>query len=333
MAQTMITCEVDLNADGKQNGFLRVPHSVHRSAYGWIPVPIVSIKNGSGPTILLTAGNHGDEYEGQIALTKLCHDLGPEDVRGRIIVLTMANTPAALAGQRTSPIDDGNLNRAFPGNPLGAPTEAIAHYIEDVLMPSCDYLVDLHSGGTSLVYAPTLLRGRGHTPKESGQLLALQKAFDLPYAWVFTSGGGPETTARTLMGAAGRKGVVSVMAELGGGGSVSAGILAMTERGVRRVLHSLDMLPAYEPDEARGTRELNALGCVYAYDAGLFEPFKDIGDSVTVGEVVGLIQHPDTPWCEPTPVTCPYEGMVLCTRFLGQVQRGDAVYQVAADAH
>ncbi len=328
MPNTLITYEIDLEVDGKQTGFLRVPHSVHRSAYGWIPVPIVSIKNSDGPTVLLTAGNHGDEYEGQIALTKLCRDLKAEDLRSQVIILTMTNFPAALAGQRNSPIDDGNLNRTFPGNPLGTPTEAIADYIEDVLLPRCDYLIDLHSGGTSLVYPPTLLRGRGHTAAETNRLEKLQDAFDLPFAWVFTSGGGPQSTARTLMGAANRKAVTSVMAELGGGGSVSPRILAMAERGLRRILHSLAMLPAYEADAARGTRELNALGCVYAYESGLFEPFKEIGDNVAVSEVVGIIQHPDTPWRAPTPVTCPYDGMVLCTRALAQVRRGDAVYQM-----
>ncbi len=48
MAQTLITSEVDFNRPGKQTGFLRIPHSVHRSAYGWIPVPVVVIARGEG---------------------------------------------------------------------------------------------------------------------------------------------------------------------------------------------------------------------------------------------------------------------------------------------
>ncbi len=332
MPDTLITSEVDFGADGKHTGFLRLPHSVHRSAYGWIPVPVVSIRNGEGSTVLLISGNHGDEYEGQIALTKLCRELAPEDIRGRLIILTMANYPAAKAGLRTSPIDDGNLNRTFPGDPLGTPTQMIAHYIEEVLLPICDYSIDLHSGGSSLFYPPTLLRGRGHTPEEAKKLVALQRAFDLPYATVFTSGGGPNTTARTSMGGAGRKGVVSIMAEIGGGGTVSPEFLAQTERGILRILHCLDMLPSYEADAANGTRELNVAGSVYAYDNGLFEPFKDIGDAVTIDEETGAIHHPDEPWREPAIVRSPYGGMILSKRFLGQVERGDAVFQIATDA-
>ena len=115
--------------NGKQHGFIRLPYSVHRSAYGWIPIPVASIKNGNGPRILLMAGNHGDEYEGQVALGKLIRSLEPAEVSGRIIILPSANFPAAMAGMRTSPLDEGNLNRSFPGDPYGGPTAQIADYI------------------------------------------------------------------------------------------------------------------------------------------------------------------------------------------------------------
>src|SRR6476469_1714434 len=93
--KSRLSPEIDLDGDGKQTGFLRLPHSVHRSAYGWIPIPIAQIRNrgpnGGGPTILLMAGNHGDEYEGQVALGRLIRDLDPAEVRGRVIILPSAN--------------------------------------------------------------------------------------------------------------------------------------------------------------------------------------------------------------------------------------------------
>ena len=48
-AMSRLSADIDLHAEGKATGFVRVPHSVHRSAYGWIPIPIVRIKNGDGP--------------------------------------------------------------------------------------------------------------------------------------------------------------------------------------------------------------------------------------------------------------------------------------------
>ena len=332
MASTSITCEVDLEAEGKSAGYLRVPHSTDRSAYGWLPLPLTVVRNGQGPTVLMLAGVHGDEYEGQIALSKLARELAPSDLQGSLIVLPAVNAPAAKAGMRSSPIDEGNLNRTFPGDATGTPTQMIAHYVEEVLLPRCDYLIDLHSGGTSLCYPPTLLRGKGHTPEEAEMLLELQVAFDLPCAWEFTTGGGPKSTARTAMGAANRKGVISLMAELGGGAVVSKDILALSERGLRRILHRLGMLPGYEPDPVRGTRVLHAQGSVYAYDAGLFEPYKDLLDPVGAGDEVGAVHFVDAPSREPVAVVSPHSGIVLCKRALGQVACGDAVFQIARDA-
>ena len=332
MSGTLITSEVDFETDGKQQGYLRVPHSTHRSAYGWIPVPITVLRNGDGPTLVITAGVHGDEYEGQIAVANLARQLDALDTRGRLILMPMVNLPAAEAGRRVSPIDDGNLNRLYSGDPMGTPSEMIAHFHEEVILPLADYAVDLHSGGSSLIYPATVLRGPSHSPEEERGLSLLTEAFDLPYAWVFTGGGGKDSTARTAMGAANRKGVVNIMAELGGGNCVTPDILLRTERGLRRILHALGMLPGHEPDEAHGTRALNAKGSVYAYDAGLFEPLKTIGDAVTLGEIIARIHHPETPGRAPDKVASPHDGIVLAMRAMAQVRRGDALYQIAAEA-
>ncbi|MHA6261569.1 succinylglutamate desuccinylase/aspartoacylase family protein [Arenibacterium sp. CAU 1754] len=332
MTGTLITSEVDFDAEGKQAGYLRVPHSVHRSAYGWIPVPITVIRNGTGPTLVVSAGVHGDEYEGQIAVATLARQIEAEDISGRLILLPMVNFPAAEAGSRLSPLDHGNLNRLYPGDPKGTPSEMIAHYHEAVILPLADYAVDLHSGGSSLVYPATLLRGPAHSPEEEAGLITLTEAFDLPFAWVFTGGGGKGSAAGTAMGAANRKGVINVMAELGGSGCVTPDILRRTERGLRRVLHALGMLPGYVPDAPEGTRVLNAKGSVYAYEAGVFEPLKEIGDKVAKGETVALIHHAETPGKAPDTVSSPYAGLVLAMRAMAQVRRGDALYQIAADA-
>ena len=58
-SQSRLIAEIDFNRNGKQHGFIRLPYSVHRSAYGWIPIPVACIKNDAGPRILLMAGNHG----------------------------------------------------------------------------------------------------------------------------------------------------------------------------------------------------------------------------------------------------------------------------------
>ena len=89
-AATRLSTRIDLDAEGKQGDYLRLPYSVNRSAYGWLPVPLVSIRNGSGPRVLLMGGVHGDEFEGQLTLTRLIQTLTPEDVSGQLIILPMA---------------------------------------------------------------------------------------------------------------------------------------------------------------------------------------------------------------------------------------------------
>ena len=66
-----ISPSIDFDAPGKRWGALVLAHSRDDSAWGSIRIPIGVIKNGTGPTALLIAGNHGDEYEGQIALRRL----------------------------------------------------------------------------------------------------------------------------------------------------------------------------------------------------------------------------------------------------------------------
>src|SRR5699024_7533365 len=137
---------VDFERDGVQHGYLRLPYSRDDSAWGAVMIPVTVVKNGSGPTALFTGGNHGDEYEGPLALSKLASSLDPKAVAGRVIIVPFMNAPAVRAGTRTSPIDQGNLNRSFPGRPDGTVTQKIADYFQRSLLPMADLVLDIHSG-------------------------------------------------------------------------------------------------------------------------------------------------------------------------------------------
>ena len=103
--------------------------------YGSVMIPISMAKNDDGPKAPLTEGNHGDEYEGPIALFNLAQTIDPRQIRGRVMLVPAMNYPAFQAGKRTSPIDSGNMNRSFPGNPEGSITEKIADYFQRTLLP------------------------------------------------------------------------------------------------------------------------------------------------------------------------------------------------------
>ena len=113
-----ITTDVPFDTDGKHHGFLRLLHSVHRSAYGYIPIPITVIRNGEGPTVYLNAGNHGDEYEGQVTLMRLTRELQPADLKGRVIILSASNSISTNVGitNGTREISHDNQLGAAPGS-------------------------------------------------------------------------------------------------------------------------------------------------------------------------------------------------------------------------
>ena len=325
-----LSADIDLMAEGKATGFVRVPHSVHRSAYGWIPIPIVRIKNGDGPNVLMQAGNHGDEWEGQIGLGNLIRSLEPKDIRGRLIILPSANFPAAMAGQRTSPIDDGNLNRSFPGNPEGTITEQIAHFIEHVLLPGFDYSFDFHSGGSSLAYIPSALAPRHGDEARMAKVIGMLKAFGAPVSYLAAA---PQGGGRTFTSASFRQGVVSMGTELGGGGLVTPSSLKIAQDGMRRVLAHIGLLQG--PVPAPAPTRLTEIGgddyYVYAADGGLFEPLVDLGDMVTQGQPAARIHFHHTPWREPETLSFKRDGLVLCKRVPARCERGDCLFHLATD--
>lgn len=328
--RSRIAPEIDFDAQGKHTGFLRIPHSVHRSAYGWLPMPAISIRNGEGPRVLLMSGNHGDEYEGQVALCRLSRELEPQAMRGHVMILPMANYPAALAGLRTSPIDGGNLNRSFPGNPDGTVTEVIAHMIEEELMPHVDLVMDLHSGGSSLMYAPAtqvMLRDDGSLDPRERELV---EAYGAPDNHVMHPGEDNHST-----GGARRKGALFVSAEFAGSGTVTMEALRIAEQGLARALHVFGVLnelpPGVGPATAPRFLEIkDDEHYVYAHDTGLYEPLVALGDTVKAGDPAAAVHFPETPWQEPVVERFEGDGVVVCKRIPGRCERGDCLFHLAS---
>jgi predicted deacylase len=333
MSKSALVPEVDFDAEGAQYGFVRLFHSVHRSAYGFIPIPIVVLKNGDGPTALLISGTHGDEYEGQVALCNLARTLKPEHIKGRVIIWPASNLPAAVAGLRTSPIDDGNLNRLFPGDAEGGVTEQIAYFVEHELVSRADMVIDLHSGGSSLNYVPlALFMQDDENPERQAQLLAALKAFAAPVSFIGHSQPG-QGGGRTTGGAAYRYGKLMLATELGGGGTVSAAGVQVAERGVRNVLAHMGILPASEAVPGP-TRIVDVGGpeyFVYASGVGLYEPLVEPGDTVVAGQPAARIHTPETPWAKAVTEHFARDGLVLCKRVPGRVVRGDCLFHLGTD--
>ncbi|NDB76112.1 MAG: hypothetical protein EB141_10780, partial [Verrucomicrobia bacterium] len=188
----MLNTTLNFSAPGKQQGFLQVPWSHNLGGWANIFIPCTIVARGTGPTVLILAGNHGDEYQGQIAIMKLARELTPEMVNGRIILIPSLNFPAARAATRLSPVDGMNMNRAFPGQPEGAVTSQIAHYLTTVLFPMSDVVIDIHSGGRSMEFVPCstmhLVADRDQRRRMLDAMLAWNSDFAFLYADIAGTG-------------------------------------------------------------------------------------------------------------------------------------------------
>ena len=329
-----IWTEIDLDKVGKQVGRLHLPYSVTRSAYGHIDIPLAVIRNGNGATVLLMAGNHGDEYEGQVTMVRLIRDLEAADIQGRVIIMPAANLPAAMAGARVSPLDAGNLNRAFPGAPGATPTWQIAHYIDSVLVPKCDAWLDLHSGGGSLDYLPFAAFYRtGEDAALDAKAEAITRAFGAPRSVCVTAP--PDDRLAAASGH--RRKIPYLGGEYGGTGSVNSDGVSITHQGSLRVLAHLGVLVtkrfALEPPDQTRMMELGGHDYyTHAPEPGLFEPASRLGDTVKAGQLCGTVHFVDNPERPGVPVQFKRDGVVVCKRHFGRVEPGDCVAHLATDA-
>ncbi|WP_193452899.1 N(2)-acetyl-L-2,4-diaminobutanoate deacetylase DoeB [Pseudomonas nitroreducens] len=326
LRENPIAASVDFQRDGVQHGHLKLPYSRDDSAWGAVMIPVCVVKNGDGPTALLTGGNHGDEYEGPVALSRLAQELRTEDVRGRVIIVPFMNTPAFHAGKRTSPIDAGNLNRSFPGRPDGTVTQKIADYFQRTLLPLADVVLDIHSGGRTLDFLPFAACHVLPDKAQQEASEALMRAFAAPYAMRML-----ELDAVGMYdSAAEEQGKLFVTTELGGGGTSSARTVAIARRGVRNLLVEAGILRG-EIEPAKSVMlDMPDGDCFVASEhGGLLEMCRDLGERVERGEVLARVHDVLRTGAAPVEYRAKRSGILAARHFPGLVQSGDTLAVVA----
>ena len=326
MRNSPITSTVPYDKDGVHHGFLRLPHSRNDSAWGSLMIPISVIRNGTGPTALLTGANHGDEYEGPVALQNLALHLTMSDISGRVIIVPAFNYPAFRAGSRNSPIDDGNMNRVFPGNPSGTVTEKIADYFMRTLVPMSDVVVDIHSGGKSLEFLPFAAAHVLADKDQQAASVAAMRAFNAPYSMLLLeidNTGMYDTAVED-------QGKVFVSSELGGGGTTTAKTVSIAKKGIRNVLIHAGILKA-EPDVGASVNLDTPDGdyFVFSNHDGLIEPTVDLGSFVDEGDVLARVWPLDRTGINPIEYRARRQGMLAGRHFPGLVKAGDFMAVIA----
>jgi N-alpha-acetyl-L-2,4-diaminobutyrate deacetylase len=320
MTPNPISPTIPMDQDGIFHGFLRLPYSRDDSAWGSIMIPLTVIKNGEGPTALLTGANHGDEYEGPVALQELTVTLRPEDITGRVIIVPAFNYPAYRAGSRTSPIDKGNMNRSFPGRPDGTPTEKIADYFQRVLLPMADMAVDFHSGGKTLDFVPFAAAHILEDKTQEAACFAAMAAFNAPYSvqLLEIDNVGMYDTAVEDMGK------VLISTELGGGGSATAKSIAIAKKGLRNVLIHGGILKGEMQIDPTIRLDMPDGDCfVFSQSDGLHEPMVDLGEAVNAGDVLARVWPVDRTGIDPIEYRAKVSGLLISRHFPGLIKAGD----------
>ena len=119
------------------------------SATGGPPreIPVVTLSaRRAGPSVVITANIHGDEVTGVGAVHALLPLLEKGLLRGQVHLYPSLNPDGLAARTRGVPADRQDLNRLFPGDASGPPSERLAHVLwTDILRREPDMVIDLHS--------------------------------------------------------------------------------------------------------------------------------------------------------------------------------------------
>lgn len=249
---------------------------------------VCCINNGEGPSVILCGGIHGDEYEPQIVIRRMIETLDVSDVTGRLVLIPSINPPASSTGNRISPDDWQNMNRVFPGDASGTPTERLAAFMNDSLFGKCDLLVDVHSGGGDYRVVPMIFGFTSDACKiTDDELEKVMADWDYPFIQ-YVNG-----IASTSAGRSPIAGTASVEIEGGSGGDVTAQELSTMHDGIVRGLNAFGVLSG-EPAGASRKSIRVTVGAGNQHPAprdGLLEHMVSLGSKVDEGDLIAML-HP-----------------------------------------
>jgi len=248
-----------------------------------VTVPIIAINGAAdGPRVTITGGVHGAEYVGIEAARRLGVGIDPHAVSGSIVVVPIANTTAFhTRAIYTSGIDDRNLNRQFPGDARGTPSEALADWLFTQVIHPSRYYIDLHGGDMIEALAPFVIYLRTEDAEVERTAREMALATDIPRVI-------RAVTSGSTYAAATAAGIPSILAEIGGQGVWSEDEAAAHQEGVRRVLRYLRVLPGDQPIN-RERPIHDTFAWMRAEVDGLFYPTVRVGETVEEGQPLGRI--------------------------------------------
>ncbi|MEO0398125.1 MAG: succinylglutamate desuccinylase/aspartoacylase family protein [Pseudomonadota bacterium] len=332
--KTTVEHDIDFNKPGDSRWDVTFRWEKDDGSKGSFILPVFVYNHGDGPSVMLSGGVHGDEYEGPSALLDMIAGDAFKDVAGRLIVAPVMNPPALTNNSRRSPIDDQDMNRSFPGGLNGSPTDAIAHFASTVLIPEIDFLFDLHAGGHIDLVPPSIMTLAIEDKDLVQRSIEAIDASGLPVIML------PDVLGQEGMfdAEAMRQGKVFGCAELGGGGELTAESFKITQTAVRNLLRYTGSLSGEQESilwrgstTQRYVRQDADELFVETPIAGLFIPERSIGDTVHKGDVVGRIVSTEDSNPKTHTVKASTDGYIYFLSAGGHVEEGREVVALARD--
>lgn len=266
-------------------GFLRIGET----AAGPVQMPIVLIRGQRpGPVLCLTAGVHATEYAPIEAVLRLIAEIKPALLSGTVIAVPVVNMHmfASRCGF-VSPIDGLNLNKIAPGG-NGSISEILVKVLLEEVIGRAQYYVDLHAGDLGemlLPFAGYPLTGNAEMDYEGE---ALARLFTPRLISLAREGDSLPPFPGSIVHAATRRGIVSILAESGGNGTLEEADVLVHVAGIRNIMRFLKMMEG-EPHLAGSQLRAVDRAITRATRSGLLRLKAGIGDEISEGQTVAEI--------------------------------------------
>lgn len=265
-----------------------------------------------GPSLLLTAGIHGDEINGVEIIRRLLEKkvLMPE--KGTVIALPLVNIYGFIHTSRSLP-DGKDLNRCFPGSRSGSLANQLAYIMMKEIVPNMDFGVDFHTGGSRISNFPHIRCVLSHPNN-----VELASMFGPPY--IMNS----DLIDKSFRKEAFKKGKTVLVYE--GGESLRLDEKAITEgmKGVIRLMNNLGMT---ERDvEHQISVVLTTSSWQRAKVSGIFNSYIEYGQEIGKNQVIGTITDPFGN--SKLLVKSPNKGYVIGINNMPVVNAGDALFNI-----
>ncbi|MCC7156688.1 MAG: succinylglutamate desuccinylase/aspartoacylase family protein [Bryobacterales bacterium] len=279
---------IDFDTPGKRHYRLAF-HLDSAWGYSLVPLTVVRGAAGSAPGVAVIGGTHGNEYEGQVAVKRLCQDLEAETMSGLVVLMPQLSESACRAGTRVSPLDGVNMNRAFPGNPRGTISYRISNFVKTQVFPRVRVVIDIHAGGREAVFPLCMSFHRLPDAAQFAEIAAAARLFGTPFLFVYSR----QMASGLLTDEAEDEGKIAIGGELGSGETVSPAGVRHAYEGSLNVMRRYGLLPGEVRPIGGADQRLVQAPDLEDYRPsprdGIWEPVAAPAANLAKGELIGRL--------------------------------------------